>query len=98
MTGRNVYLVAYDVRDPKRLRKIHRALRGFGGTLQFSIFHCELTPKEKQLLIGDVSDIIHHHEDRVLLVDVGPRDGRAKRAIEILGSQHLPPASGPTII
>lgn len=98
MSGRSLFLVAYDVRDPRRLRRIHKKLSGFGETLQFSIFQCELTYAEKLLMVGEVSEIIHHMEDRVLIVNMGRRRGRAGRVMEVLGGQQLPPGSGPMII
>jgi len=98
MSGRNLFLVAYDVRDPKRLRQIHKKLSGFGEPVQFSIFQCELTQTEKQLMIGEVSEIIHHKEDRVLIVNMGRRKGRADRVVQVLGRQELPPPKGPVVI
>ena len=98
MMGRILFLVAYDVRDPKRLRSIHQKLKGFGAALQFSVFQCELTPTEKQLMLSEISGIIHHGEDRVLVINVGRRRGRGKRAIQVLGRQHLPPEAGPLVI
>ena len=41
---RRLYLVAYDICDPKRLRKVFKTMRGFGEHLQFSVFQCDLTP------------------------------------------------------
>lgn len=98
MSGRSLFLVAYDVRDSKRLRKVHKKLNGFGEPVQFSIFQCELTQKEKQLMLGEISAIIHHKEDRVLIVNMGRRKGRADRIIEVLGRQAIPPPGGPVVI
>lgn len=47
---RNVYLVCYDVADDKRLRKTYKKMCGFGDPLQYSVFRCELSAVEKQLL------------------------------------------------
>ncbi len=30
---RLAYLVAYDISDPKRLRRVHRTMRGYGDAL-----------------------------------------------------------------
>jgi CRISPR-associated protein Cas2 len=98
MSGRSLFLVAYDVRDPKRLRRVHKKLNGYGDPIQFSIFQCELTLQEKLLLLGEISEIIHHKEDRVLIVNMGRRKGRADRIMEILGRQKIPPRGGPVII
>ena len=37
---RNDMLVAYDIRCPKRLRRIHRALAADGLAVQYSLFLC----------------------------------------------------------
>ncbi len=41
---RNTYLVTYDIRDDKRLRKVFKAMRDFGDHLQYSVFECQFTP------------------------------------------------------
>ncbi|MCY4520414.1 MAG: CRISPR-associated endonuclease Cas2 [Caldilineaceae bacterium] len=87
---RNRYVVAYDVRDPKRLRQTHQKMKGFGDSLQFSVFLCELSAKEKVLLEEALSEIINFKEDQVLVVDLGPVDGHRANAMEALGRQVLP--------
>ena len=49
MTQKLWYLVAYDVRDPKRLREVAHHLEGYGERLQFSVFRCRLTERESML-------------------------------------------------
>lgn len=40
-TGRPVlHLVCYDIRDPKRLLRVHRFLRSQGFPLQYSVSPC----------------------------------------------------------
>jgi len=34
------YLVAYDVRQPRRLRRVHRVLKARGLPVQYSVFLC----------------------------------------------------------
>lgn len=97
MSGRNVYLVAYDICDPKRLRMVHRKMQGFGDALQYSIFQCDLSAAERQLMVNALVDIIHHGEDRILIVNLGRRSGRVDTGIQILGKQQLPSDEGPFI-
>ena len=85
---RNAYIVSYDISDPKRLRKVFKAMKGFGEHLQYSVFHCPLTPREKAILISTVHPLINNKEDQVLIIDLGPADGRAKNAIESLGKPY----------
>ena len=43
-------LVCYDVRDPKRYRKIYKIIRGHGDRLQYSIFRCRLDDRQTERL------------------------------------------------
>ena len=45
---RSTYLVCYDIADDKRLRKIFKLCRNWGNHVQFSVFECDLTPKERK--------------------------------------------------
>jgi CRISPR-associated protein Cas2 len=88
---RNTYLVTYDISDPKRLRRVFRIMRGFGDAVQLSVFRCQLSRRERILLLERLSEVIHHQADQVMVVDLGPSDGRADIAVEVLGrSQELP--------
>lgn len=87
---RNRYLVCYDVCDPKRLRRIFKKMRGFGDHLQYSVFRCDLSPRERVLLLEAVSQIIHHAEDQVLIADLGPVEGRGKDCTTVIGRPGPP--------
>jgi len=82
---RHWYLVCYDIRDPGRLRRVHAAMEGFGKALQYSVFACDLTLREKVTMIAALAKLIHHGEDRVMIVDVGPMEGRGPQSAEFLG-------------
>ena len=82
---RNVYLVSYDVADDKRLRKTYKKMRGFGDPVQYSVFRCELSPTEKQLLREALWDILNFDADRVMLVDLGPVGARGDECLEFWG-------------
>jgi CRISPR-associated protein Cas2 len=72
MSQRHRWLVSYDVSDAKRLRRLHRLLSGYGDAVQYSVFVCDLTPSERQLLREQIAQRMHEREDRVMLVDLGP--------------------------
>jgi CRISPR-associated protein Cas2 len=88
---RNIYLVCYDICNDKRLKKVYKAMRGYGDHLQLSVFRCELSPKERAEMIATVSPLIHHNEDQVLIVDIGPIDGRAAEVFATLGRPYVQP-------
>lgn len=74
---RMVWLVAYDIRDPVRLRKVHKTVRGYGDPLQYSVFRCVLSDRQMAELKARLTDHIHHGEDQVLFVPLG--DAEAAR-------------------
>ncbi|NLE94878.1 MAG: CRISPR-associated endonuclease Cas2 [Dehalococcoidia bacterium] len=82
---RNRYFVCYDVSDPKRLNRTYRKMLGFGDPAQYSVFVCDLSPKERVLLLEALTGILNLKEDRVLVVDAGPSEGRGSRCYEVLG-------------
>jgi CRISPR-associated protein Cas2 len=88
---RELYLVAYDVSDPKRLRRTYRCLRGFGDPLQYSVFRCELTRRERLRLEAALIDIIHRDEDRVMFCRLGLVNPTSEARIETLGRAFADP-------
>ncbi|MBI2265392.1 MAG: CRISPR-associated endonuclease Cas2 [Armatimonadetes bacterium] len=87
---RQRYIVAYDVSDPKRLREIFKKMRGFGDPVQYSVFQCDLSTVEKILMISEVSKIINHSVDQVIIIDIGPAEGRGDHCIEVMGCSKPP--------
>lgn len=87
---RTCYLVCYDICDDKRLRKVFQTMRGYGDHLQYSVFECQLTAEDLARLRAELSAIIHHQEDQVLLVNLGPAEGRGERVITALGKAYSP--------
>ncbi len=85
---RQTYVVTYDICEPKRLRRVHRILLGYGERLQYSVFRCELSDREVVELRGRLSEVIHHREDQVLFVDVGPAAGKAREAFAAIGRAY----------
>jgi CRISPR-associated protein Cas2 len=79
------YIVSYDIADQKRLRRVHRTMKGYGEPLQYSVFRCDLSSSERILMIEALSKVINHREDQVMLIDIGPADGRGRCSIETLG-------------
>ena len=47
---RSWWLIAYDIREPKRWRLVYRHLRGVGQRLQYSVFRARLSERELQKL------------------------------------------------
>jgi CRISPR-associated protein Cas2 len=85
---RTSYLVCYDICEDKRLRKVFQLMRGYGDHLQYSVFECQLTATDLVRLRAELSAIIHHVEDQVLFVNLGPAAGRGDRVITALGKPY----------
>ena len=87
---RNRYIVAYDVSDGKRLRRIFKKMHGFGDALQYSVFACDLSSKERVIMEEALTEIMDLKEDRVIIIDIGPAEGRGESAVRTLGRQTKP--------
>lgn len=87
---RHSFLVCYDIRDDKRLRKVFRTMRDFGDHLQYSVFECQFTAMDLARCQEALRQIIHHQLDQVLFIDLGPTEGRGERVITALGQPYSP--------
>ncbi len=88
---RNRFLVCYDVSDSKRLARTYRKMNGFGNPAQYSVFICDLSPKERVLLEEALAEVLNLKEDRALIVDLGPSEGRGPKSLTFLGkARDLP--------
>ena len=85
---RRIHIVTYDIADDKRLRLVHRKMRGYGDHLQYSVFRCELSDKEKIQMIAELDELLHHTEDQVLIIPLGPADGYNHANIQALGKPY----------
>jgi len=72
--ARRRYLVAYDIRDDKRLHSIATCMEGYGYRIQYSVFICDLSDQEAVLMRGDVETRMKTTEDSVMVVDLGHPD------------------------
>ena len=95
---RSIYLITYDIRDDKRLRKVFKTMRNWGDHLQYSVFECQLSAEDLIRLKAQLSEVIHHHNDQVLFVNLGPAAGRGERVIEALGQPYVSMASPCVIV
>jgi CRISPR-associated endonuclease Cas2 len=72
--GDHLYILAYDIRDQKRWRRLYKAMQGRGEWLQLSVFQCRLSRRGLADLTTVVDDIIKHVEDHVVILDLGLAD------------------------
>ena len=95
---RNRYLVCYDVSEPRRLERTHKKMHGFGDPVQYSVFICDLSPKERVLLEEALTGVLNLKEDRALIVDVGPAEGRGRDCFTTLGRAGEFPSRRPVVV
>ena len=94
----NFFLVSYDIMDPKRWQKVHRTMKGFGESLQYSVFACELSDSQRVRLVSALEELIQADQDRVIIVDLGPAKGNAADRVTFLGRQEALPERTVTIV
>jgi CRISPR-associated protein Cas2 len=82
---RTRFLISYDICNPKRLRKVARAMEGFGVRLQYSVFECPLDAVRLAKLKAELQPLLKHDEDQVLIVSLGPSGNDASLIIEAMG-------------
>jgi len=82
---RRLYIVTYDICDPKRLRRVFKTMKGFGAHLQLSVFQCDLPAMDLIKMKETLTQIINCTDDQVLIIDLGPTEGRPIKSIEALG-------------
>lgn len=94
MAERTRYLLAYDIRHPKRLRRVHKVAQDFGAPLQYSVFVCDLTAVELLALKGQLLEEVHSGEDSIGIFDLGPPKGRGLTCVEFIGTRRPLPVDG----
>jgi CRISPR-associated protein Cas2 len=67
--ARRRYLVAYDIRDDRRLRSIAVCMEGYGERIQYSVFVADLSDREKYLMRSDIESRMKNTEDSVMIID-----------------------------
>ncbi len=85
MAERTRYLLAYDISNPRRLRRVHGVAIRFGYPLQYSVFVCDLDVVAFVALVDALRSEIHEREDRVSLFDLGAPAGVVVNRVTHLG-------------
>lgn len=94
--SRRRYLIAYDICNDRRLRKVIKIMEAYGERLQYSVFLCDLSAIEVVQWRSDITPAINASEDSVVCIDLGALGATAP--MTILGRSRRLPATGPTIV
>ncbi len=87
-TAMDTYLVAYDICDPKRLRKVAQTCEDFGFRRQYSVFLCRLSAHDLVRLKSRLYDIIDLGEDQVIFMPVCNRCADQMESIGLPIERH----------
>jgi len=78
-------LVCYDIREPRRLVRIHRCMRRWGMPLQYSVFYCRLKKHERQRLENELRDLMDERVDDIRIYGL-----KSYAQIQFMGKKPLP--------
>jgi len=93
----HLYIVSYDISEPKRWRAIFKMMHGYGEWLQLSVFQCRLSRRRHADLIATLDEIINHKEDHIVLLDLGLADNVDPRVVS-LGKEFKAVEREPVIV
>lgn len=79
------WLVAYDIREPRRLRRLHRCLKREGASVQYSAFSLEAGDAHLEGVLRRVEGLIDRRVDDVRAYHVP-----AHCRVWAIGRQQLP--------
>jgi CRISPR-associated protein Cas2 len=85
MSKRQTWIIAYDIRDPSRLKRVYKLLSRLAFPLQYSVFVADLTAKDRERLATRLSKLIALSSDDVRFYPAPPG-----AEIELAGGGRLP--------
>ncbi len=93
MPARDLYLLAYDVAEPRPRARALRAVRGFGLDPQLSVHECLFTPGERNEIWHGLTDLLDPATDRLLMLRLDPRG-----AISAIGVPRIGPVGNAAVV
>lgn len=67
MSSKQWYLISYDIRDPKRLRRAAKAILGRGERVQYSVYRCRVTKVQLEKMLWQMGKFLEE-EDSLLVI------------------------------
>jgi CRISPR-associated protein Cas2 len=62
---RRLFVIAYDISEPRRLQRVQQMLKGYSTGGQKSVYECFLTEAELRSVLRRLQELINMAEDRV---------------------------------
>lgn len=81
------FVVCYDIKDPKRLKKVHRLISKELLQIQYSIYYGTLFLQDMDALIAKLERIIDSHHDDVKVYQIQSLESafiKGKRSTDIM--------------
>ena len=82
---RRCYLVCYDIRDPKRWRRVFKIMKMHGEHWQFSVFFCVLKNIDRVRMQTQLEEVMNLKVDQLMMIDLGPDEIFARESAVVLG-------------
>lgn len=79
----HLYIVTYDISDPKRWRRVFSLMNGYGEWLQLSVFQCRMSRRRHADLLATLDELIVDEHDHVLMIDLGPAENVEPRVVSL---------------
>ncbi|MEQ8785543.1 MAG: CRISPR-associated endonuclease Cas2 [Pirellulaceae bacterium] len=67
MAAKQWHLITYDVRDPKRLRRVAKLLESYGTRVQYSVFRCRLDALALEKLTWELNQLMDEVDDLLVI-------------------------------
>ena len=78
-----LHIVAYDITDSHRLKKVAVLCKDYGIRIQYSIFQFDLNERLTQGFINELQQVIDHGSDKVMII---PVCAACRKSIKMLGA------------
>ena len=79
-----LYIVAYDIADTKRWRRVFKLMKGYGEWVQLSVFQCRLSAKQQ----AELDEQVEEEANSRAVVEQLEHPLRPARAVWLLGPAH----------
>ena len=87
------FLVTYDIPADRRRTKVAKLLTGYGDRVQYSVFECDLTQKQIERLVQELTGLIAPEEDSLRIYRLC---AECVTKVTVLGRAE-PPAETPVV-
>jgi len=74
-------VIAYDIANPKRLRRVAKVCESFGARVQLSVFECWLDGERFDALVDGLRAEIDPEKDQIVFYTLDPQNAKRRKGI-----------------